>query len=387
MVRDMFNRLAERRQWSWLRRHSAFNVPVFTVTDTVSIQSNSALLTGSGAQFLPAMVGCQVRLGGSAGTNYPTYTIASYLSPSTVLLDMPWAGPSQSASAYTVFQCYYPVPADFQSWYSLIDTTNNYHLWTDISQAEIDRCDPQRIQNGNAFSASFYDYTQNYIGSIAPALQVAGSGPSPVSTTASGYSYPASSVYSLQILTGGIVGTATYQWKQDIGVYSTPQLTNAAPVDLSNGVQVYFPVGTYVTGDTFIIQCAADVTTGVPRYELWPRPVANPRVYPFTYIAKLPDLSDSLPTLPDFIARRGDVLLEMCLEQAAMWPGTETMRNPYYDLALANRHNARSEMMINELEMKDDNTATADLVYTNMDWAPAPWLDGSYQQTHAWPAY
>src|ERR1043166_7159237 len=72
---------------------------------------------------------------------------------------------------------------------------------------------------------------------------------------------------------GDASGTAVFTWKQDSGAANPGVLTSTTPIDLSNGVQVYFPVGTYTVGDVFIIQCKAQTVSGVPRYELWPRPI------------------------------------------------------------------------------------------------------------------
>jgi hypothetical protein len=399
IVRDSFNQLAERREWSWLYGHSTFVPPVYNITTQCSVDSNVPIVTASAAQFTPDMVGKQIRIGALGGTSYPTYTITQVLSPTILLMDQGWWGPPLTNQQYQIFQCYFPVPQDFQSFISLVNTTSNYRLWTNLKQSELDIADPQRIQIGITFAAAFYDYYPNSTyGRVFPALQIIGAGGagdgSPVSTTENGFTYPQHSTYTIQILTTGASGNATFQWKQQSVNYSSgwsPALTTSTDAqDLSNGVQVYFPnSGTYTAGDVFIINCApgdnpGDVQfSGVPRYELWPRPILTPYVYPFLYAKKLPDLTDSNPVLPEFVARRGDILLEMALDRASRWPGTETMRNPYYDLNLARDHAAKSENLIYELERKDDDTAAFDMSYKTVPYYPAPWLDGSWLQTHA----
>jgi hypothetical protein len=154
------------------------------------------------------------------------------------------------------------------------------------------------------------------------------------------------------------------------------------PIDLSNGVQVYFPAGNYVAGDIFTIACTTDSLSGLPRYELWPRPIDAAYVYPYLYARKLPALTDDQPQLPEFIARRGDVLLEMGLTQLAMWPGTPNQPNPYRDLSTSNAHRAWAEKLIYELETKDDSTAIKDLTYSDLPFM-GPWRDGSWLQQHA----
>jgi hypothetical protein len=388
LVRDSFQQLAERRQWSWQLRHSAF-LPTSNsnLTDTVSVVSSLPVVISSGSLFSPALVGQQFRLGGPQST-YPTYTIAQYISPNSIILDSPWIGPSLIKQQYIVFLCYFPVPADFQSFYSLINPTMNMRLWPNVTQAQLDMCDAQRVVSGPSFCAAFYDYTANYQGTVGPVQPVYSVGSAPVSTTSYGYSYPLPSVYSIRITTSGSPGDGNlaFAWKQDNGTYSLPiAVFDNSALDLSNGVQLYFPQFPYVAGDTFIVSCQSQTSSGVPRYELWPRPINTPYVYPYQYIAKLPALTNEQPQLPPFVAQRGDVLLELALTKCAQFPGTDTTRNTYYDLNLARMHMITSDRMVNELELKDDNTAIKDLSYANGLWAPTPWLDGSYLQSHAWP--
>jgi hypothetical protein len=383
IVRDSFRQLTECREWSWLKKHSAFFPTTYTLTGTLTVTANGLSVTSTVAELVPAMVGKQIRVGGTSGAAYPTYTIAQFVSSTEVLLDSPWIGPSLSGQTYQVFQCYFTVPSDFGRFITLVNQTSNYQLSTNIQQSQIDRMDPQRVQTGIPFCASFYDYTKIYDGEVGPVLQVIGSGAAPVSTTSDGYTYPADSIYTIQIVAGGASGTATFSWSQDGGAFSATLTTDASAIDLSNGVQVYFPVGTYTTGNVFIIQATAGTSSGVARYELWPRPIAVQYVFPFIYASEPTELTETTPALPEMIARRGDILLEMALERCALWPGTETMANPYFNHALARTHAAKAEMLINELDVKDDGMALTDLEWTNWPFYPAPWRDGSFLQSHA----
>lgn len=383
IIRDSFNQLIERRQWSWLMASGSFFPPTYNMTGTVAVTAGSAVVTGTGSNFSLDMMGKQIRVGAIGGSSYPTYTIKQYVSSTMVVMDAVWAGPDLSAQQYTVFQCYFPVPADFNYFYSLINPTANYRLNHNATEAEFDSYDPQRAQSGIAYAAAFYDYTQNNAGAIEPALQVNGSGPSPVSTTTDGYTYPQNSVYSIVIGSGGTVGVATFNWKQDNGVTSgSSVLTSSSPITLSNGVQVYFPVGTYIAGDVFVIVCSADKTSGVPRYEMWPRPIGASYVYPYIYVKRIPPLSDAQPQLPEFIANRGDVLIEMALTQLALWPGTANQPNAYRDPDVSMMHRKNAERLIYELENKDDDTAIKNLTYQGLPYM-GPWRDGSWLQSHA----
>jgi hypothetical protein len=122
----------------------------------------------------------------------------------------------------------------------------------------------------------------------------------------------------------------------------------------------------------------------LPRYELWPHQKQE-YVYPFLYEARPPDLEDASASLPRFI--RGDVLLEMALAEAARWPGTEGKPNSYHNLKLADFHEAKGMMMLLRLELQDDNVYEDDISYQtviNMPYAPLPWVDANWMQSHDW---
>jgi hypothetical protein len=383
IVRDCFQQLAERRTWSWRRGHSSFYPNIYYTAGTVDTTYNSQYVTGTGTTWTANMVGAQFR-GGPLPSAFPTYTILEVVSPTSIVLDQPWGGASATALAYQIFQCYFPVPSDFQSFESLTNPTNSFQIWTNLTQYDLDRMDPQRVTAGVVYGAALYDYTTNYQGTIGAILQVRGSGPAPISTTNTGYSFPVASTYVVEITTGGAVGTAVFEWKQDSGTYTTSvSVLDSNPINLSNGVQVYFPAGTYVLGDVFIINCTTEPVPSVPRYELWPRPVGAFYVLPYLYIKLLPELTDVQPQLPPFVAQRGDVLLEMALSKCAQFPGTATTPNVYYNLAQSQIHARKADELITELEKYDDNTGTQDLAYQNWPFYPAPWLDGRWNQDHA----
>lgn len=122
-------------------------------------------------------------------------------------------------------------------------------------------------------------------------------------------------------------------------------------------------------------------TPPIPRYELWPHILG--RTIPFLYESRATDLTDPNAVLPRYI--RGDVLLESSLAEAAAFPGTTTKPNSYYSPPNARRHDARSEVMIAELERQDDETDMQDLMRSyNVPWSYAlPFGDSAWLQSHA----
>lgn len=120
----------------------------------------------------------------------------------------------------------------------------------------------------------------------------------------------------------------------------------------------------------------------MPRYEIWPHQTSA-YVYPFLYESRPADLFDTGASLPRYL--RGDVLLEIGLAEAATWPGPSVDNpNPYFNLQLSQMHRTRSEKMIQELEIQDDNVFQIDASYPQLGWPYAPMLgDSSWVQAHA----
>lgn len=119
-----------------------------------------------------------------------------------------------------------------------------------------------------------------------------------------------------------------------------------------------------------------------PRYELWPHQKSQ-YVYPYLYENRATDLEDSGAVLPLFI--RGDIVLEMALAEAARYPGTKANPNFYFSERLGASHELKAERMIARLELQDDNVYEDDVQYQglqNMPYAPLPWIDANWMQTH-----
>jgi len=137
------------------------------------------------------------------------------------------------------------------------------------------------------------------------------------------------------------------------------------------------------TGDPYLLAfldyyLQTGETITVPRYELWPHPTAQ-AVYPYIYEARPTDLEDTSATLPRFL--HGDLLVEMALEQAAMWPGPSPDKpNPYFNRDLASMHGKRAEQLIMELERQDEEVAVSNVQYQDSE---VTFLgDSDYLQSH-----
>jgi hypothetical protein len=386
-VNDAWHDLQARREWSWRRGSGTIAPPDLVALGQASTNVSSGqplLVTGTGTNWDPTMVGRQIRIGGLL---YPFYTITAVLSATQLMLDKPWEGKDVTGLSYGIQKIYYEVPSDFAYFYTVVSVKDGYRLWLNVTRAEIDMWDPQRTNFGQTYAVAFFDYTALTRGSISPAIPINQNNGNIASTTTAGYSYPVAATYLVQISTGGATGQAQFQWLRigNLGGLSFPMTTESQPIDLSDGVQVFFPADvTWNAGEMWVINGTPGGTSGVPRYEFWPGPTFSLYLYPFVYIKKETDLSVQSPQLPPFIANRGEVLLEMALEKCSEFPGTDAdHRNIYYDLAHARYHRAKWTDLLIDLERNDEEIGMSNLDYQIFPMYPSPWLDAQWQQRHS----
>lgn len=378
---NAFRRIAERRRWSWLVKSGQFITPAVYNTGTVSVTLNSTTVTGVGTTFTAAMVGRQFRV----GLNAPIYTIASFTSATSIELDSPWGSDTATGQTYQIYQCFFTPPDDFHQFITLYDPSFNWRLFLDVQQDELNIMDAQRGNVGNAYVVSFRDYTKSQVGIVGTPTQIVGSGPDPVSGGV--FTAPANSIFTVTVTTGGAAGTAVYKWSKNDRSYTTGVVSdvNGSAQDLQDGVVVSFPTGqTFILNDTWVISATAIASAGLPRYELYPHQQSS-HVYGFLYESIAADLNEPNAVLPRYI--RGDILVDMAMEEVSSWPGPSPDKpNIYFSMNNAARYQKKNERQLLALEVNDDELYMQDLTfaYPMMNWTYATVLgDSSYLQRHA----
>lgn len=378
MVRNAFRRLAERRRWSWLVKQSQIIAPAVYNTGTCTVTLNSNIVTGSGTAWTAAHIGRQFR----RGLLTPIYTIASVQSGTQLTLDQVWGGATASAVTYEIYQAFFEMPSDFHQFITVYDPEFNWRLHLDVDQREINAFDAQRANSGNAYLVSFRDYSTSQVGVVSQPIQVDGTGNDP--SSGGTYAGPASAIFTVEITTGGAPGTAVYRWKKDSGSYTSSVTTdaNADPQELQDGVMITFPTGvSYTLGDIWVIRATALSNPGNPRYELYPHQEAA-HVYGMMYETLPVDLTDTNAVIPRAIP--GDLLTTLAMAEVARYPGTDTQKNPYFNIGIAKMYDAQAEDRLNLAELRDDDVWTQNLEYTILSWPMAPiWMDSRFMQSHS----
>lgn len=113
---------------------------------------------------------------------------------------------------------------------------------------------------------------------------------------------------------------------------------------------------------------------GRMRFEFWPRPTAA-RSYTCTYYKKGQGLSETF-AFTGAMSDAGDVLQTGALAQAARWPGTNDVPNPYFNLGLGDRLQKEFEAGMQKISLRDDDIQGTDLASVN--WSRWPLADIAY---------
>jgi len=130
------------------------------------------------------------------------------------------------------------------------------------------------------------------------------------------------------------------------------------------------------------VYSAGVATTAPPvqRYEFWPRPVEGDTTYACRYIRRPPLLSS--PDDRTIRPLRGDVIRKGALAELAMWPGTKTDPNPYYDIQ---NHTAMLKEFtagLSECWKDDQEGSQTALLYEDWEGVPYAPIDARYLQSH-----
>jgi len=130
-----------------------------------------------------------------------------------------------------------------------------------------------------------------------------------------------------------------------------------------------FDPGRIASNTRFRVLAAASLSTvtslaGRVTYEAWPYPTAAG-----SYILQYFKRTDTLGDDDEFkgaLATWTTALEKGALAEAAMWPGTPTQKNPYFNLALADRLGKQFDQFAKSLDVMDDDTYLMDLSQTDL---------------------
>jgi hypothetical protein len=124
-------------------------------------------------------------------------------------------------------------------------------------------------------------------------------------------------------------------------------------------------------------------TLGQARYE-WYQVSAAAKSFPMWYLRKPEILTDD-SVLVGPLADRKDILVEGALSRCALWPGLENRRNPYFNLPLAQAHDAKFRDKISSAYVADEELYWEGMPVAEMGYAQFP-FDSAWMQQYDLPA-
>ncbi len=122
-------------------------------------------------------------------------------------------------------------------------------------------------------------------------------------------------------------------------------------------------------------------TLGRVQYTYWPRPSAA-RSYPALYNKQAARLDDT-SVFSGVLADAAEVLTDGALAEAARWPGTSDLKNPYFDQGTAQAKQAAFLEGVQRLSLRDDDQAPDDLATVHWERWPLAEISFSDQSLRA----
>lgn len=145
LVQRAWRDIRDSRLWSFLTAETTIDVPAQISAGTVTVTNGLTTVTGDATAFAAwnaitnaSFITRQFRSGFG-----PIYNIVSYASP-VITLDRAYAETDATSATYSIYKCYYPAPANFLRWTSVIDPIDGYQLALDRTKAQLDHQDPNR---------------------------------------------------------------------------------------------------------------------------------------------------------------------------------------------------------------------------------------------------
>lgn len=153
-IRDRYRRILERKNWSALRAESEFLLDDLKDDGTVSVTRSSTSVVGTSTAFTATDVGRQFKTGSSS-----VYTITGVnTGTQTLTLDRAYGDPTDADATYKVFDGYVVAPTDFLEFIDIVDRNPGWKLRYNVSMAELNAADPQRVNFGQPYLLADYQF-------------------------------------------------------------------------------------------------------------------------------------------------------------------------------------------------------------------------------------
>jgi hypothetical protein len=143
-IQNSYRRIIDSRNFYGTLVKGQVTVPNAYTTGTVLLNNGSPNVTGTGTTWINSMIGEQFRIGFST----PIYTIINVLSPTQLVLDLPWGGQSQATLGYQIFQSIVSFGANIKRLLAVVNQIQGYRLALNIPQEVLNIYDTWRTNMG-----------------------------------------------------------------------------------------------------------------------------------------------------------------------------------------------------------------------------------------------
>ena len=145
-IKERYRQICERGPWSRLRTEIQLLTNVVVSAGTVAVTRGSLTVTGTGTAWAAIDVGRQFQVSSIS----PTYTITAVdVGPQTLTLNLVYGATTATGASYRILDGYVSMPADFMRWLVLVDPQRGWRIRHWVTQEELSRHDPQRINAGD----------------------------------------------------------------------------------------------------------------------------------------------------------------------------------------------------------------------------------------------
>lgn len=142
-VQEEWNKIQDRRPWSWLRTESTITVKAGR-SGTVSAVSGSAVIQGIGLIFTAADVGLQFRI----QTSLPWTILSVDVGLNRATIDQNFPGTTTASTLGSIVNAFITMPADFGSFLYVLDPANNMRVRIFVTEEELNYYDTIRGSSG-----------------------------------------------------------------------------------------------------------------------------------------------------------------------------------------------------------------------------------------------
>jgi hypothetical protein len=151
LLNNSYRRVVDSRLWHGLLTRSIVNTPAVYTTGSATVTTGSSVVTGTGTNWTPDMVGRSFRIG---RTTYGPYLVVNVPSPTTLWLDMVWQFQSYATAGYSINGNIVSFGANVKYIKSAYNPVVGWRLWVNQPQEVINVSDPWRAAIGQPWSIS-----------------------------------------------------------------------------------------------------------------------------------------------------------------------------------------------------------------------------------------